>query len=410
MAIEQSNIPEMNIKEATKYFIANANLQIEGKDMAIPYIVGAPGIGKTRFLEYEAKRLGFGFVSFHFSLIPIEEIGGLPIFKEIDNNSNKISGTEWSLPDIMTKIYEMANTHKKVIIFLDDFHMSSPAHLALGYEMFTEKKLRSYTFPANTAFLLAGNDTMKSGAKQMFGAIVNRLAIYKVIPEFEQWMGEYAIPHRINPKIISFLNNKVNASYFLGEECTNEPWPSPRSWSRLSEILNMMEEYIPNLNPREVLYNAYGHVGNKASAEFGIYYDIYSKTNIGEVFDEKKKIEIPKNNTDMYIYGMAASNEYVNRIIDLKSKSEILPVSKINNIKNNNIKIISQIITGIGKTAIEISVSLLKNISDYETALGMSGTREKLYIQDILKEIRNQDEEIDKKITSSITDILMALS
>lgn len=402
------HIPEMYIKDAVSFFIANANLQIEGIDMAIPYIVGAPGIGKTRFLEYECKRLGFGFISFHFSLIPIEEIGGLPIFKTIENQEKSISGTEWSLPDIMTKIYEMSNKHKKIIVFLDDAHMCSPGHLALMYEMFTERKLRDYVFPKNAAFLLAGNDTVKSGAKQMFGAIINRLAVHKVVPHFEQWMTEYAIPNNINPKIISFLKNEINRTYFLGEESTNEPWPSPRSWSRFSEMLNAMEAYIPNVNINNIMYMAYGHVGGKSAAEFSAYYDIYSKTQMDQIFERKKEIQIPTNNTDAYIYGMAASNEYVNKIVEANNKETGKPIKvKI----DSAIEIISQIVSRIGQNNIEISVALLKNISDYENALKQDNNRrQNLQLENILREIKRINPIIDEKLTKSITEILGAIS
>jgi hypothetical protein len=130
-----------------------------------------------------------------------------------------------------------------------------------------------------------------------------------------------------------------------------------------------------------------------------------------DIFDKKRDIVIPNNNTDMYIYGMAASNEYVNRIIESKTES-ITNTSKSTstNIKDNAISIISTIITELGRKSIEIAVALLKNISDYEQALGKNGGREKLYIDAILKGVSAIDKEVDSKITKSITDILMAVS
>jgi hypothetical protein len=390
----------MGIKKAMNFIMASANLQIAGIDVAIPYIVGDPGIGKTRFLEMESKRRGFGFVPFHFSLIPIEEIGGIPVFKKL---TEETTGTEWSLPDIMTKIHEESIKYEKIIILLDDFHMCSPAHLALGYEMFTEKKLRGYKFPKNSSFILAGNDSAKSGSKQMFGAIINRVSMQKVIPEFDQWEIEYAIPNKINPSIVSFLKNEINKAYFLGEESTNEPWPSPRSWSRFSEMLNVIEEYMPNKDINDIMYIAFGHVGPKASSEFAAYYDIYSKTEMDTIFDKKKDIIIPSSHTDIYIYGMSASHEYTNRVSNEKATMVA---------KNNAINTIATIITKIGEISIEISVAILKNISDYEIALNRneSKTRKKLYIDEILKEIKSQNPTIDSKITKSITNILSALA
>ncbi len=400
MSTNNHNIPEMGIKKAMNFIMASANLQIAGIDVAIPYIVGDPGIGKTRFLEMESKRRGFGFVPFHFSLIPIEEIGGIPVFKKL---TEETTGTEWSLPDIMTKIHEESIKYEKIIILLDDFHMCSPAHLALGYEMFTEKKLRGYKFPKNSSFILAGNDSAKSGSKQMFGAIINRVSMQKVIPEFDQWEIEYAIPNKINPSIVSFLKNEINKAYFLGEESTNEPWPSPRSWSRFSEMLNVIEEYMPNKDINDIMYIAFGHVGPKASSEFAAYYDIYSKTEMDTIFDKKKDIIIPSSHTDIYIYGMSASHEYTNRVSNEKATMVA---------KNNAINTVATIITKIGEISIEISVAILKNISDYEIALNRneSKTRKKLYIDEILKEIKSQNPTIDSKITKSITNILSALA
>ena len=399
------NIPEMSIKDTLQTMMANAHLQISGKDMAVPYMIGPPGVGKTRFLESECERLNVGFISFHFALIPIEEIGGLPTFKKVNYFDQEITGTEWSLPDVMTKVYETSKKYKNVIIFLDDFHMCSPAHLSLGYEMFTERKLRGFKIPDNCAFILAGNDSVKSGVKQMFGAIINRFAIYKVKPDFDQWVSEYAIPNKVNGKIITFLKAQVNRGYFLGEESTNEPWPSPRAWSRFSELLNSMEEFIKDISQEQIMYNSYAHVGRNAAAEFTAYYNIYSKTEMDKVFDGKKKISVPDSTADTYIYGMAASNECVSRFLE-NNELESGPTKTKN--KKEIIDIMADIIIEISRANIDIGVSMLKNVIDYGNAL--KGEKAKLPVTDIMKVIREKNVQTDKKLTESITNILGAIA
>lgn len=394
--MSDDNVPVLPIKKAISYILASANLQVNGHDMAIPYYKGPPGIGKSRYLENECKKLNYGLVSFHFALIPIEEIGGLPVFKKITCNGEEITGSEWSLPDIMTKIYEMSAKYKTVIVFLDDFHMSSPAHLSLGYEMFTERKLRGFKLPDNCAFILAGNDSVKSGVKQMFGAIINRLAIYTVKPDFDQWLADYAIPNNVNSKVITFLKNKINSVYFLGEESTNDPWPSPRAWSRFSVMLNNMEEYIPNISNEEILYIAYGHVGKHAASEFTAYYNIYSKTEMDKIFDKKKKIEIPTSSSDLYIYAMAASNEYISRILDPNGK------------KAETIDTITDIIIECGKTNVEIIVALLKNIVDYGTFLSTE-KKSSVYVNDIFKKIGARSPELHARVTKTLSNIVGAV-
>lgn len=388
-----NSAPVLDIKEAIKYFIANAKLQINQEDMAIPYMEGSPGIGKSQFLASECKQNGMGFMSMHLSLVPIEEIGGLPIYKEIEFDNKKVTGTEWSKPDIITKIYELSKNHKENIVLLDDFHMSSPAHLALGYEMFTERKLRDFKIPNNVAFVLAGNDSAKSGAKQMFGAIMNRLAVHKVVPNFTQWVNDFAIKNNVNQKIISFLRNEINRSYFLEEESTNQPWASPRSWTRFSNMLNTMEKYIKSLTYSDILYIAYGHVGPQASSEFISYYELYSKTEMDKVFSKKTEIVIPSSNNDRYIYGIAASNEYTNLIMEeTKNKEQVIDIA-------------CDIIIGIGKTNAEISVAMLKNISDYAKVLKH---RKQLYVGEMFKKIKEKSPDINSKISESLDDIVTA--
>lgn len=392
---ENLNKPEMAIHKAIKFVMANANLQLMGQETAIPYVVGSPGIGKTVYTKQMAKKFDFDVLPFHFSLMPIEEISGIPKFKEVTYDHKQVSGTEWSLPDIMTKIYEFSANHKKVIIFLDDYHMSSPAHLALGFEMFTERKLRGYKIPNNTAFIIAGNDTVKSGAKQMFGAIVNRFSFYKVFPDFNQWEKDYAIPSGINPKIVTFLKNKVNQAYFLEEESTLEPWASPRAWARFSSMLNAMENI--SFNDEELLYNAYGHIGGKAASEFVAYYNIYSKTQMDAVFDGKIKVSIPDSAGDIYIYAMAASNEYVNRIIHNDEKSD-------NKLRQNTIDKVGEIIIGIARSHIDIAVSMIQNIQDYSSSMNR---KDGFHLRQVLGTLAKIDKNIDNKLTQSLTEILL---
>ena len=124
--------------------------------------------------------------------------------------------------------------------------------------------------------------------------------------------------------------------------------------------------------------------------------------------DGRKEIIIPNNNTDIYIYGMSASNEYVNRVIEASNKE----TGKVLKTKvDSAIKTISAIVTKIGKSNIEISVALLKNISDYENALKKDNNkRQNLQLETILSEIKLLDKAIDEKITKSITEILGAIS
>jgi hypothetical protein len=390
MSSSENNVPSMELHKAINYILGNCELQLSRPEMAIPYMTGSPGIGKTQFAKKAAEQRGFKLVPFHFSLIPIEEIGGLPQFEQVENTN--YTGTKWSLPDVMTEIYKAAAKNEKVVVMLDDYHMSSPAHLALGYEMFSERKLRNYVFPDNVAFIAAGNDSAKSGAKQMFGAIVNRFAMFKVEPDFDFWVNNYAIPTGVNPKIVTFLKSEVNKRFFLEEEDTYKPWASPRSWSRFSYMLNELEKYIADIPQTDIQYLGYAHLGGYASSEFTAYYQIYSKTEMDRIFDKKKSIIIPESNSDQYIYGMAAASEYINRIVETPKD------------KKQHIEIVGDIIIETAKRSVEIGVAIIKNISDYNKVLNKN-----MYIGDIFTNIR-KDKVIESKMSNTLSNILESLS
>lgn len=378
----------MSMKDVIKIAMAQVHMQLTGKDVAIPYLQGPPGIGKTQISLVEAMKRNMNMFHIHFGLIPVEEISGIPLPKEIIFHDKQIKGTDWTIPEILSKSYEMAS-EKPLLIFIDDVHLCSPAHMSLMFEMFTEKSLRGFPFPKNSAFILAGNSSSKAGAKTMFSAIVNRCAVYPVEADFDYWKSNYAIRTGVNKKVLSFLSNeRYQQKFFTGEELINSPWPSPRAWTRLGNLLNEMED--ANLKPsvNELSYYTAAHVGNEAAADFSSFYNLYSETEIDAVFDGNKKIEIPENNSGKYVYGISAVNEYCGRIIKFDKDNKKI---------NNNISIFADIIIEISKTASEIGFAMMKEMFLVEKAL-----KKDMQYTLIKKAMRAKDPLIESKITSDI--------
>lgn len=379
----------MNMRNIITVVFAQIALQLQNKDIAIPYLQGSPGIGKTQISLHEAHKRGINMLHIHFGLIPIEEISGIPTIKNIDFNGKEIPGTQWTLPEILSKSYELSKSEKPVLIFIDDAHLCSPAHLALMFEMFTEKSLRSYPFPKNSAFVLAGNQSAKAGAKTMFSAIVNRCAVYPVEADFDYWKSNFAIKNNVNKKVLAFLSNeRYQTKYFSGEELVNSPWPSPRAWTRLGNLLNEME--AANLNPKthEISYYSAAHVGGEAGGEFSAFYNLYSQTNMDEIFNKTKKIIIPDNNSERYIFGISAVNEFSGRIIkDEKDKKKIA----------ESIDIFTDILIGISVQASEIGFSMIKELIEIEKIL-----KKNMQYSALKNSLRSKNPEIENKLTNDL--------
>jgi hypothetical protein len=312
------------------YCAAQALMWIRGDDIAIPYLVGVPGIAKTAHVIAMCKRNDWNCMHTHFSLRPIEEISGLPRFRKVNVLSNgetkEVEGTYWTLPDILSQLYDVASNGKITIWFMDDYHLASPGHMCLSYEMFSQdRQLRGYDLPKNVAFILAGNDSSMAGARQQYSAVINRIAKYPVILDFQQWKNDYAIPQSVNNRIVSFLNNLNYSRWFTGQEQVDKPWPSPRSWTRFGCLLSIIERNraVPL---DEVLFVGAAHVGDEAASDFGGYYEMYSKIDAAAVLEGRINIEIPSSMVNRYIYMMACTLEMIDRAKDKKALAKAIPI------------------------------------------------------------------------------------
>ena len=311
------------LHEVIDITIGNCYLQTQGVDVAIPYIVGAPGGGKTASIKGTATTHGFGMVSTHFALKPLEETGGIPQFENLEINGEKMLGTIWSFPDIMKHLYQTAekmpndrNGNKQMVIWLlDDMHLMSAIHNAMMYELLTERKLRDYALPENVAIVLAGNHASnKAGAKTMFSAIINRVALLPIFTSFDAWKTDFAIPNKIHPAIVSFLENDQYNQFFHEEEQVATPWGSPRAWSRLSNWIRAQEQwYNKTMKDDMMLYIAGGHVSKEAASQFQQYYGIFTKFDIEAILEAGDKYRLPDDPVDRYALAYALTSHFAGR-------------------------------------------------------------------------------------------------
>lgn len=294
--------------------IDNIYYQTMGVDVAIPYIIGAPGGGKTASISTLTDQQSWGLLSTHFALKPIEESGGIPQFENITINNEEVLATKWSFPDIMKNLYIMAEQHEIVVWLLDDMHLAGSIHLALLYELLTERKLREFKLPDNVAIVMAGNHgSSKAGAKTQFSAIVNRCVFFPIYSDFQQWKINFAIPNNVHNAIISFLENDQYNGFFHEEEQVDTPWGSPRAWTRFSNTLKCMEQRNNNSTVKTdwLLYGCAGHVSKEAASAFSTYYQIFMKFNIKDIFTKIDKYTLPENPVDKYALAFASINYFI---------------------------------------------------------------------------------------------------
>ena len=367
-------------------------LQVNGVDLAIPFLVGNPGMAKTALSKQMCFDSSWGFYSIHFGLIPIEEIGGLPQFHQL--NQDEV-GTRWSKPDMLTKLEILSKKHEIVVCLFDDVHVCSQSHFNLMYEIFTERALRGYKFPDNVAFIMAGNPSAKAGAKPIPSAIINRGCYLPVHLDFEDWKRDFALKNRLHGGIVAFLSNTKNEHCFHEAEQVSKPWASPRSWTRFSNLLTSMEEGLgKSLPSRQVLYWGSAHVGEEKASLFSTYYKLFRNINTKDIFDGKQPINVPTDMQGAYIYMMAMIDEFFNRFIDAHKNKKQNTTGKL-------IDTLAQLIVRCAKNSFEeIAVPSLKEVVMTSGSLGYTT----LY-QDLRRSISRVDDKIREKLTGLVKEI-----
>jgi len=386
MEIESQN--QKALHEVIKLVIENCYMQTMGFDVGIPFICGAPGGGKTASLHYLSTLYDFAVISTHLALKPLEETGGIPQFEKIIINNQELLGTIWSFPDIMKKLYELSEQKRdKIVIWLlDDAHLLSPVHMALLYELFTERTLRGYKIPNNCAMVMAGNTSSKSGAKTLFSAIVNRCVLMPVYTDFEGWKNNFALREdvQVHPAIISFLSNHQFRKFFHEEEQVDQAWGSPRSWTRFAtEISNREKWYQKTVDSDVCLYLGTGYVGKEAASEFTTYYKIFIEFDMESIIASATDYKLPEDPVKKYALAYALVTYYTSR----ENKTRITPN-------------LSYLITLFMKEAPELAIMIIKEMKQYETA-----NNKKNIVNNILANIQKIEPNLTKQILQDLVSV-----
>ena len=351
--------------------------KIHNTNLPVPYIQSPPGAGKSAQIADYCSRNNIGFLSCHLAFKPLEDLSGLPEFEVIQMNGENVKSTIWTLPELVGLLWKLDTECESSIFLIDDFHLCPPGHADLGYELFTNRTLRGYDIPGSVGIMLAGNDSSKANRKTLSSGIVNRCIIMSVEADFQYWWDNFAIPNELYPPILGFLKQKANRQWFHGEEMVNEPWPSPRSWTFMANVLSGLEIINDRISPEDVVYYATSQVGKDAGIEFASWHELYSKVDTGKAF--RGEIEIPDNINEVFIYAHACVIEYFNR-----QKAE---------------EAMAKIIIAIAKKSAEMSISAVKTLVDFDR-----NKRSNAYMK-IMTHIAKMDNDVRASISDAIMEI-----
>ncbi len=214
-------------------------------------IWGPPGVGKSALIRQVADEERIGFVDVRLAQREPVDIRGLPVPR--DDGVHWLTSAEW--PRV-----------GRGIILFDELTAADRSLQVAAYEFILDRRLGDlYQVPDGWYVCAAGNRSEDRAATSTFSsALANRFCHLEVAAALEDWVG-WALSAALHPDVIAFLRYESRLLFALGGE-TEQGWPSPRSWERVSLELEHAER--SGLDETSLALIVQGLVGPAAATEF----------------------------------------------------------------------------------------------------------------------------------------------
>lgn len=305
---------EVNVEQAHEILRTMMSTDI------VPFLWGAPGIGKSSIVKQLASELEWDIIDLRLSLLNPVDLRGLPI---VDKKSHT---SEWLKPGFLPT----DSDKKPGILFLDEINLAHQSVQAAAYQLILDKKLGEYHFPKHWKIVAAGNREIdKANVYKISAPLANRFIHLNVIEDWKIWK-KWAKNNGIRSEITNFIILRPNLFLQMPEN-NQKAFPSPRSWSFLSDTLNAFN--YTGGEPSEILMSVIsGTIGDGPGKEFGAWlaeFNLRDIEKLVEKFYETGSITLPKEQSVRYGIVRKVFQDYVDKTITVatleKFKSHLEP-------------------------------------------------------------------------------------
>jgi len=213
---------------------------------------GPPGVGKSMVVRTLCERQGIGFIDIRLSQREPVDLRGLPV-----PNGDRVDwlvSSEWP-----------RDPQSRGILLFDEITAADRSLQVAAYEMILDRRLgHLYDLPDGWLVVGAGNRAEDRAVALTFSsALANRFCHLNVEPDIDSWCI-WARANGVIPSVIGFLRFRPEALFDLSGHL-EQGWPSPRSWTRVSKVL----EHAPaGLDEASTFLMVEGLVGPGVATEF----------------------------------------------------------------------------------------------------------------------------------------------
>ena len=243
---------QMNIREFQETVEFNIEHNIKHSILGL----GAPGVGKSQVIRHIGDKYGYKVIDIRLAQMSEVEIGGL-----IYPNESR-TRTVWLAPDILPN---EERDGKNTILLLDEITSCTKRVQVAAYQLILDRRIGQYTLPEGTFVVALGNREDDDGVYiHLAGPLADRFEIHYIESDFENWKYDFALKHGIHPYVIDYLTFKPSDLHTQDPESGNMVFATPRSWERVSDILNIDSDVTKPVIRHKII----GNIGLAAGSQF----------------------------------------------------------------------------------------------------------------------------------------------
>ena len=289
------NLPTVSVSAAVSILTElYTNAIIDGltlKTLPTPFFWGPAGIGKSEAVFQLAEEIK-GKTK---KTVVVTDVR-LLLFSPVDLRGVPVADAERKFTNwLMPQIFNMNSGRDYLnILFLAELSAAPQSVQAAAYQICLDRKIGEHMLPNNCIVIAAGNRTTdQSVSYKMPKALCNRLMHFNFQVDFESWRSR-AIRNEIDSRIIGYLSFD-NSRLYAEPEASDLAYPTPRSWSFVSNLLKTMK-----CTPRKIHQLISACVGNDSALEFETWCNVYqSLPSVQDIFCGRC-YEYPKTHDVLY--------------------------------------------------------------------------------------------------------------
>jgi hypothetical protein len=248
----QSTISTQDLHQLIEHQLQLAENNDTGASHLPPLMVwGPPGVGKSSIIRNLCSQHDIDFIDIRLSQREPVDLRGLPVPN--GDHVDWLLASEWPRdPD------------SRGIILFDEITAADRALQVAAYEIILDRRLGDlYQLPKGWLVMAAGNrNTDQAVAYSFSSALANRFCHLELEADVDSWT-RWALQQDLVPEVIAFVRYQSDA-FFNMEGDLERGWPSPRSWQRVSDVLQNKADL-----PEHLLHAMiHGLIGDGAAIEF----------------------------------------------------------------------------------------------------------------------------------------------